>query len=145
MNRRGVWSVLALLTASLLVTGGNLLTADDKTAHDAHAGHFAQCAKACTDCLRECESCANHCAHLVAEGKKDHLTTLGTCADCAEFCTSAAKIVARQGPMAGTICESCAKACDTCGAACEKFPQDEHMKQCAKACRDCAKACRDML
>ena len=63
----------------------------------------------------------------------------------AEFCAAAAKIVSRQGPMASTICESCAKACDICGAACEKFPKDEHMTRCAKECRLCAKACRDML
>jgi hypothetical protein len=47
--------------------------------------------------------------------------------------------------MSGTICESCAKACDICGAACEKFPDDEHMKRCAQECRECAKACREML
>jgi hypothetical protein len=95
--------------------------------------------------MRECESCAHHCANQVAEGKKDHLKTLGTCTDCAEFCASAAKIVARHGPFAVTICESCEKACDQCGAACEKFSEDKHMTRCAKACRNCAKACRDMV
>ena len=51
---------------------------------DDHAGHagqdemMAKCAKACSDCQRACDSCATHCAHLVAEGKKEHLTTLMT-------------------------------------------------------------------
>jgi hypothetical protein len=144
MARREILAGLGLIAVGLLVSGGNVLPADDKADH-AHAGHFDQCAKACADCLRECESCARHCAGLVAAGKKDHFHTLGTCADCGDICGAAAKIVARQGPMAGTICESCAKACDTCGAACEKFTGDEHMKRCAKACRDCATACRDML
>ena len=114
---------------------------------DHHAEHFDKCAKACADCMRECESCAHHCAHLMAAGKKEHLKTLGTCADCAEFCASAAKIVSRHGPMAVPACEACAKACDDCAAeckrCCEKTP-DEHMSRCAKACNDCAKACRDM-
>jgi hypothetical protein len=112
---------------------------------DNHGSNMDQCATACAECMRACESCASHCAHMVASGDKEHLVTLGTCSDCGEICAAAAKIVSRQGPMAGTICEACAKACDTCCAACEKFPQDKHMNECAKACRDCAKACRNML
>jgi hypothetical protein len=114
-------------------------------AQDPHAKHFDDCAKACADCLRECESCAHHCAHLVAEGKKDHLKTLGTCTDCAAFCTLAAQVTSHRGPMAVPACEACAKACDTCAEACEKFKDDQHMARCAKSCRDCAKACREMI
>jgi Domain of Unknown Function (DUF326) len=145
MTRRAMLTGLGLIAVGFLVLGGNFLTADDKKADDPHAAKFEQCAKACADCLRECESCAHHCANLVASGKKDHLRTLGTCADCAEVCTAAAKVVSRHGPLTGTICESCAKACDMCAAECEKHANDEHMKRCAKACRDCATACRDML
>jgi hypothetical protein len=134
-----------LIAAGALVFGGSFLAADEKKAGDQHAAHFEQCAKACADCLRECESCAHHCADLVAAGKKEHLRTLGTCADCADVCAAAAKIVSRHGPLAGTICESCARACGECAAECEKTPGDEHMKRCAKVCRDCEKACRDML
>ena len=113
---------------------------------DHHNKHFDQCAKACTMCLRECESCAHHCAHLVADGKKEHMKTLGTCVDCAQFCDAAARIVSHRGPMAVLICESCAKACDVCGKACEEVGgNDEHMQRCAKACRDCAKECRQMV
>ncbi len=133
--------VLGLCAVAALALG---LRADDKKA-DMHAAHFDTCAKACADCMRECESCAHHCAHLLADGKKEHMTTLGTCTDCAEFCAAAAKITSRHGPMATNICDSCAKACDTCAAACEKMPNDEHMAKCAKACRDCAKACREMV
>src|SRR3954469_5311271 len=59
--------------------------ADDK-GHEAHASHFDQCAKACTECMRECESCAHHSVHLIADGKKDYLKSVGTCSDCTEFC-----------------------------------------------------------
>src|SRR5262249_19791745 len=119
--------------------------ADDKAKEEAHHAHFLACAKACAECMLECESCAHHCVQLVAEGKKDHLKSVGTCSDCADFCELAAQVVSRQGPMAVLSCEACAKACDACGTECEKFPADEHMKRCAKACRDCAKACREMI
>ena len=142
MNGRIKVTVLgAALTALLAGWPGPQTRAGEK-GH--HAEHFDKCAKACADCMRECESCAHHCGHLVASGKKEHLKTLGTCADCAEFCASAAKIVSRHGPMAVPACEACAKACDVCAAACEKTSDDAHMKRCAQACRDCAKACRDM-
>jgi hypothetical protein len=143
MERRILFGVLG--TALLFFVAGYGPTAEDNEPADHHGGHFAQCARACTECLRECESCAHHCAHEVAMGNKDHLHTLGTCADCADMCGTAAKVAARQGPMASIVCDSCAKACDTCGAACEKFPDDEHMAKCAKTCRDCAKACKEMI
>lgn len=138
-------TVLGAAALALLASGSALATRVDDKSHEAHAAHFAQCAKACTECMRECESCANHCAHLIAGGKKEHLKTLGTCSDCSEFCAAAAKITSHHGPMAGLSCEACAKACDTCGTECEKFPDDAHMKRCAEACRDCAKACREMI
>jgi hypothetical protein len=116
----------------------------DVTEHK-HAGPMDECAKACADCMRECESCSDHCAHLLALGKKEHLTTLQTCTDCGEICGAAAKITSRHGPMAVPICEACVKSCDICAAACEKTGDDKHMQECAKACRACAKACRDMI
>ncbi len=142
MTRPQYLALSGLAAALLLAVGAG---ADDKPAHDHHAGAFLDCAKACNDCQRECDSCARHCAGLVADGKKDHMTTLGTCTDCAEICSAAARITARQGPMSATVCEACAKACDSCGAACDKFKEDEHMKRCAETCAKCAKACREML
>lgn len=121
--------------------------AQEKKSGDAHQGHamLRECAKACSDCQRECESCAAHCAHQVADGKKDHLTTLQTCHDCAIICGAAAAIVAAGGPFRNIICQSCAKACEECAKACEKFPMDQHMKACAEECRKCEKACKAML
>ena len=140
------WTDLCLFAAAALWLGGPTgVTAGDKKSHDAHAAHFDECAKACAMCMRECEKCAHHCAHLVAKGQKEHLKTLGTCMDCAGFCDTAARIVSHRGPMSGLICDACAKACDICGKACEQHPDDQHMRECAKACRDCAKACREML
>jgi hypothetical protein len=145
MVSRGMMAGFGLIAVGFLLSGGNVVRGDDKKGHDLHAAHFKRCARACTDCLRECESCAHHCADLVASGKKDHLRTLGTCADCAEVCTASARVVSRHGPLAGTICAACSKACDQCAAECEKHSQDEHMTRCAKVCRECANACRDMI
>jgi len=135
MDRRHLLALLALVGFVLP------LRADENP----HHAHMAACAKACADCQNACASCQAHCTDLLADGKKEHLRTAQLCADCADICTAAAKIVSRGGPTAGTTCEACAKICDVCGEACEKHPQDEHMKMCAKACRDCAKACREML
>jgi hypothetical protein len=145
MIRNLMLGAVALAALGLVCPTGVGVFAGGKAGEKGHHEAFEKCAKACTHCLRECESCAHHCAHLVAEGKKDHLKTLGTCADCADFCTAAARIVARHGKMAVPICESCAKACDVCGEACEKFSDDKHMARCAKACRECATECRAMI
>lgn len=134
-----------LSVLAIALGAGNARAADEKKDDDQHAAHFQACAKECAECMRECQSCARHCADMIVEGKKDHMTALGHCVDCADFCAAAAKIVARRGPLAAAICESCAKACDACAGECEKFPDDEHMKRCAHECRTCAKACRAML
>lgn len=110
-----------------------------------HAGHDDHCAEACSDCARACESCSTHCAKLAADGKKDHLASLMTCRDCADFCSTAAQVVARRGPFMELICTACAEACARCAKECEKFPDDAHMAACAKSCRKCEKACREML
>ena len=144
MNRRELLGLLGASAAGFTTLAAYGSGPAGETDHN-HGGPLEKCAKVCTDCLRECESCSDHCARLVAYGKEDHLTTLQTFADCAELCAAAAKIASRHGTLAVTICEACAKACDVCGAACEKTPDDKHMQACAKACRDCAKACRDMI
>jgi hypothetical protein len=110
-----------------------------------HGEQLMACAKACVDCQLQCSTCLDHCAGLLADGKKEHAKTMRTCADCADCCALAAKVTARGGPFAATACDACAKCCDDCAAACEKFPDDKHMAGCAKSCRDCAKACREMI
>jgi hypothetical protein len=146
MDRRIALGVLGSAVLALAGLGRPAMRAADKEAAPPHAhGAFDKCARACAECMLQCDSCFQHCSRLVADGKKDHVPSMQSCNDCGDFCALAAKVVARRGPMAVTTCEGCAKVCDTCGAACEKFPEDAHMKACAKACRDCAKACREMI
>ncbi len=113
--------------------------------HHEHDSMMQDCAKACGDCQRACDQCATHCAHKLGEGMKEHATTLATCRDCATICSACAEICARGGPFANWIVDACAKACADCGAACEKFPSDDHMKRCAEECRRCEKTCRSMM
>jgi len=117
---------------------------DKKKGHDHHA-MFEKCATACNDCQRMCDMCTTHCAKMVAEGKKEHFTSMQTCQDCATHCAAAAAIVARHGPFSDLICKACAEACAKCGKECEKFPDDAHMKKCAAECRKCEQACKEML
>ncbi len=120
-------------------------TKDAKVEHQEHHGMMMACAKACSDCQRECDMCGHHCATMLAEGKKDHLASLATCQDCATICSASACIVARMGPFSQTVCQACAECCAKCAKECEKFPKDEHMKKCAEECRKCEKECAMMV
>jgi hypothetical protein len=151
MMHRQVLGVVAALAVAVAVSFAIAQTGtqDKQTqpgTRDAHAESYDRCAKACSDCQRACDSCATHCAQLLAEGKKEHLKTLQTCQDCADFCVTAAQIVARRGPFADLICTSCAEACARCGKACEQHAShDKVMAACAEECRKCEKACREMI
>ena len=103
------------------------------------------CAVACSDCQRECDACAHHCAKMVASGKHEHMATLASCLDCADLCAAASRIVARDGVYASLICRACANACAACAKACAAISSDAMMKACADECLKCEKACRAML
>lgn len=154
MNRKKL-GVVALALVALMTIGVTLAQqpkkkgAGEKPAaggvHKEHAEGLQACAKACSDCQRECDMCSTHCAHQLAAGNKEHLATLRTCQDCADICAAASQVVARGGPFSGIICVTCADACAACAKECEKFSDDEHMTACAKECRVCEKACREMV
>lgn len=112
-------------------------------------GHDGQvmrdCAAECAKCQEICDSCAAHCLKMLGEGKKAHAETLQTCLDCAEICAAADRVVARSGPFSNIICRACADACLHCAEACERFPDDQHMADCARECRKCASVCQQML
>lgn len=145
MNNRKFGGI-GLVAFALAIIGTVAFAQQGQTAdHMEHNEMMQTCAKACSDCQRACDNCATHCGHMLAEGKKEHLTTLATCQDCANVCSAAAQIVARSGPFSNSICSACAEACSLCGKACEKFPDDRHMKACAEECRTCEKACRAMV
>ena len=145
--------LLGFAMASLVGLGA-LGVAADRTAQDEplgevteshRGGAFTKCAEACSDCQRECDACAQHCATLLAEGEKHHLVTLQTCRDCATLCTAAARIVSAGGVFSNLACGACADACARCANECETISSDKMMARCAEECHRCEKACRDMV
>ena len=138
--------LLGLVPLVALALGVCAATAEEKKGDkDRHGSAFMDCAKACGMCAGMCDACSAHCARMLADGKKDHLTTLRTCLDCATICGAAACVTARGGPFSDTICTACAEACKRCGDACEKHKDDDIMRRCTEECRKCEKACRAML
>ncbi len=89
-----------------------------------------------------CNHCATHCANLLADGKKEHLSCLMHCRDCATCCAACSQVCASGGPLSAVMADCCAKCCDHCAKACEAFPNDMHMKSCAEECRKCEKSCK---
>lgn len=137
--------VIALTLSGMIAFAKQAQPQSKKIEHREHHEMLQTCAKACSDCQLACDTCTTHCGHQLHEGKKDHMTSMMACQDCATICSAAAQIMARGGPFANAICDSCAKACKDCAIVCEKFPQDEHMQACAKECRKCEAACKKML
>lgn len=143
-RRRSSMFRFVLLSSALVAAtslSGSNVQADDQKYHD----HLMKCAKACADCQVQCDSCFQHCAELVARGDKGHVVTMHTCLDCAEWCKLAASLTARHSPFAEEASSCCMKCADDCAKACEKFPDDEHMVECAKSCRQCVKACKELI
>lgn len=136
-----VFLVAGLLVAATVQIGTSARADDEDKYHE----HLMKCAKACADCQVQCDFCFQHCAELVAKGNKDHVATMETCLGCAEWCKLAAALTARRSPFATDACEGCLKCAEICAKACEKFPDDKHMAECAKSCRECVKACKEML
>jgi len=146
MERRDFVTSMLAGVSLLGAAGFSARAADDPHAgHKMPAAHFEKCAKACADCSVMCASCTAHCTGLLAEGKKEHLETLRSCQDCADFCATVATIVGRGGPYTLQACQACAEICAQCAKKCEAFPDQAHMKKCAEECRKCEAACREMI
>jgi len=109
---------------------------------DPQMPYFRFAAKAADDCARACDTCAAHCAKLLAEGKKEHLDMLRMCLDCADICSTAGRVIAKDGPLSSVIAASCAEACKRCADYCEKYSADPIVKLCVAECRKCEEACR---
>src|SRR5579864_2434000 len=108
--QRFAWTLFPVLLAlAVAVSGPTGTRAGDK--HHEHGMVFVTCAKACADCSNSCASCYQHCAGLVSAGKKDHVKTMILCNDCAEVCSTAARLTSRQSPFSAIVCETCAKTC----------------------------------
>ncbi|MFA7253162.1 MAG: four-helix bundle copper-binding protein [Patescibacteria group bacterium] len=94
-------------------------------------------------CYEECVSGITHCLDQGGDFvEKDHLRWL---MDCADICKIAQNFFLRDSEYAGDMLSLCAFICDDCAESCEKFFNDQKMKDCAMACRNCADVCRNMI
>jgi hypothetical protein len=137
--------VVALALFGVMAVAQQGTAQEKKGDHTEHNAMMQECAKACSDCQRACDFCATHCAHMLANGKKEHLACMMNCQDCATCCAACAQSCSRGGPLSSIMAECCAKCCDKCAVACEAFPDDKQMKACAEECRKCEKSCKAMV
>ncbi|MEU2661366.1 four-helix bundle copper-binding protein [Micromonospora sp. DT46] len=109
---------------------------------------LAAVVEALNTCAQACTACADACLSedMVAELTKCVRTNL----DCADICTTTARVLSRHtgydANITRTLLEACATACKSCGDECAGHAgMHEHCRICAEACRACERACRDLL
>lgn len=91
-----------------------------------------------------CTSCADACS---AEQDPAMLAMSTKCMrmdqDCADICTTTARVLARQtgydAPTTMALLEACMAALRACGDACGEMTEHEHCTVCASVCRDTEK------
>jgi hypothetical protein len=101
-----------------------------------------------TMCSQACTACADACL------SDDMVATLTTCIrldlDCADICTTTARMLSRHTgydvSIARSQLEACATACMSCAAECARHADmREHCRICAEACVRCGRACRELI
>ena len=110
-----------------------------------HEGMWKACCETCDSCAKACNKAFHHCMTQVAKGKAEHGRAAQSTADCAEFCTLSATMLARDSSLAMISCAACADACKRCAQDCESFDSDLEMKMCLEECKRCEESCRKMI
>lgn len=101
-----------------------------------------ECIDRCQSCHAICLETANHCLEMGGKhAQPDHMRMLLACA---EICDTSARFMLLGSKHHGRTCEVCAEICDACARDCDRFSEDELMRQCADICRRCAESCRQM-
>lgn len=99
-------------------------------------------------CSEACTACADAC---LSEGMVAELTRcIRTNMDCADICSTTARVLSRHtgydANITGSLLEACAIACRSCADECGSHAeQHEHCRICAEACRACERACLNLL
>ncbi|MGW4501848.1 four-helix bundle copper-binding protein [Micromonospora sp. NPDC004336] len=103
---------------------------------------------ALNDCAQACTACADACLSedMVGELARCVRTNL----DCADICTTTARVLSRHtgydANISRSLLEACATACGSCADECGGHADEhEHCRICADACRACERACRELL
>jgi hypothetical protein len=99
------------------------------------------CSEACTACADACLS-----ESAIAELAKCIRTNL----DCADICSTTARVLSRHtgydANISRSLLQACMMACKACADECERHgTMHEHCRICAQACRTCESACQQLL
>ena len=115
---------------------------------DIEVGVLAAAIDALNDCAYACigDTDADLGDPVVAE----MVACIRLCMDCADVCSTTARITIRQSSydpaVLKPLLEACAASCKTSGEECERHALwHEHCRICAQACRRGEQACRELL
>lgn len=103
---------------------------------------------ACFDCAEACSACADAC--LAEQEVHALIECIRTNIDCAEVCTTTARLLARQtapgSPVIKAQLAAAIAATQACAAACDWHGTIlEHCRVCAEACKAAQAACEKVL
>lgn len=101
-----------------------------------------KCIDACTECEQSCLAAVAHCLEL--GGKHAENSHIQLLLDCAEMCRTSISSMLRGSQHQPHVCGLCATICTSCAVDCERFADDDMMRQCAEICRRCAESCQSM-
>jgi hypothetical protein len=111
---------------------------------------LTRCIEECVRCAQACTACADACM----SESDDQLPMLRKCMrtndDCADICTTTARVLSRHTGYDANITraqlQACQTVCKACADECEQHAsQHDHCRVCAEACRRCEDACRELL
>jgi hypothetical protein len=104
-----------------------------------------------SDCIQACLACEVACTGaseslLSGSGLEALQTTISLALDCADVCSTTARLLGRMrdadGEVLRALLEACARSCATCGADCLRLAALEPAcKAAAQACRRCETEC----
>ena len=115
---------------------------------DIEVGVLAAAIDALNDCA--CACIGDTDADLGEPTVAEMVTCIRLCLDCADVCSTTARITIRQSScdpaVLKPLLEACAASCKTSGEECERHAlRHEHCRVCAQACRRGEQACRELL
>lgn len=100
------------------------------------------CIDNCSECSNTCLQMVNHCLGLGGRhAEQKHIQLLAVCA---EICRTSAAFMSLGSEHYQDTCRICADICEECARDCDRFGDDEHMRECAEVCRRCVESCQEM-
>ena len=99
-----------------------------------------ECIRKCLECFRVCSQGFRYCLEKRgALADPHHVDTLMACA---EICQVSADFMTRASEYHELIRGVCAEICESCARECERFKDDETMREVARVCRSTFDSCR---